>query len=103
VKDLQDARDWIKISLTPAQSGDLGLIMNACFPLFVAAGFPEDAAVFARMRPRLGAELFFSPRMAAIAHSVLAAYDTVATEPPTRAGTTVLIASSNNAFAMLSP
>jgi hypothetical protein len=99
----QRKHDWIKISLTPAQSGDLGSIMNACFPLFVAAGFPEDAAMFARMRPRLGVELFFSPRMATIAHSVLAAYDTVATEPPTRAGTTVLIASSNNAFAMLSP
>jgi hypothetical protein len=94
-------QDWLKLRLSPKQVGAGGMIMNACFRLFVAAGFPEDAAMFARNEPGVGIDLFFSPRMAGIVHYVLVPYDTVAVEAPTRDERTVVLIADENAFALL--
>jgi len=94
-------QDWLKLTLSPKQVGAAGMIMNACFRLFVAAGFPEDAAMFARSEPGVGTDLFFSPRMAGIVHYVLVPYSTVAAEAPARDERTVVLVANDNASALL--
>jgi hypothetical protein len=91
--------NWVKVQLSREQalSGIETTIHTACGAIFVAAGGPRGAALFAdaSVARESGRALYFSPVMASMCGAVIAGYNPVATSPPKLNDVVVLFSSGD--------
>ena len=89
---------WVKVHLSREQalSGEAA-IQAACLPLFLTAGGPRDAALFADkgVVGKSGRALYLSPTMARLCSAVIASYNPVPTDPPKSEDVAVLISNGD--------
>jgi hypothetical protein len=87
------AGTWFKIALSHEQveARHVSRLEDAFGALFVSAGSPSGAALFSIARDDGGEHLYFTPRAAALANSLLKANGGQPSDPPVDDGTASML------------